>query len=79
MLKKFGVPEDIDPDASMTKEFLQHNSCNGLLLCGVILAWLVASNFLVTMEVPYTAIPLWMLYGVTLVYYRDVKQKPAKT
>jgi hypothetical protein len=63
----------------MTKEFLQHNSWNGLLLCGVILAWLVASNFLVTMEVPYTAIPLWMLYGVTLAYYRDVKQKPAKT
>lgn len=44
---------------------------------GIILAWSVASTFLVTLDVPYTAIPLWQLYGVTLAAHRDVNQKPA--
>jgi len=43
---------------------------------GIIgLAWLAAANFLVILEVPCTAVPLWALYGATYAYNRPSKEK----
>jgi hypothetical protein len=52
----------------MTKVFVRKRSVVGLLLCATILLWAVAANFAVILELPYTAIPFWTLYGVALAY-----------
>ncbi len=48
--------------------FIQAKSVIGVLLCGIIINWFVAANFLLIFELPYTAIPIWSLYGITLAY-----------
>ena len=59
----------------MIKRFVQLKSVVGILLCGVIINWFVAANFLLIFELPYTAIPLWSLYGMTFAYcYRKEKK-----
>lgn len=57
--------------------FINIRSWTGILLCGVLLSWFVAANFLLIFELPYTAIPIWSLYGVTFAYYQS-KIKPEK-
>jgi hypothetical protein len=54
----------------MIKDFIAVRSFVGILLCGLILSWFVASNFLIVLEIPYTAIPIWSLYGLTFAYYQ---------
>jgi len=54
----------------MIKKFIITKSFTGILLCGIIINWFVTANFLVTFEVPYTAIPIWTIYGMTFAYYR---------
>ena len=39
-----------------------------LLLTAVILNWSVAANFLLILELPYTAISFWFIFGATLAY-----------
>lgn len=52
----------------MIREFIRSRSVIGILLCGVLINWFVAANFLMILELPYTAIPIWALYGVTFAY-----------
>ena len=52
----------------MVGRFIQLKSIIGVLLCGIIIDWFVAANFLLILELPYTAIPIWSLYGITLAY-----------
>lgn len=60
----------------MIRDFFIFRSFTGILLCGLILSWFVASNFLIVLEIPYTAIPIWSLYGLTFAYYQsEVKTK----
>ena len=47
----------------------------GILLIGSLIVWVVAANFLVILEVPYTAIPIWCLVGLTCVYLKQLKLK----
>ena len=47
-----------------------NRSISGILLCGTLLCFLVAANFMLIMELPYYAIPLWSLFGLTLAYLR---------
>ena len=56
----------------MIKDFYVNKSIIGLLLCGVIINWFIAANFLLIFELPYMAIPIWCLYGVTWAYHRDL-------
>jgi len=52
----------------MIRKSLHLQSINGLLLCGILINWLVAANFLVILELPYNAIPFWSLFGMTFAY-----------
>lgn len=52
----------------MVKKSFQIKSVNGILLAGALINWFVAANFLEILEMPYTAIPLWSLFGVTWAY-----------
>ncbi len=53
---------------NMIREFIRSRSVIGILLCGVLINWFVAANFLMVLELPYTAIPIWSLYGITFAY-----------
>lgn len=53
---------------NMIREFIKSRSVIGILFCGVLINWFVAANFLLILELPYTAIPIWSLYGITLAY-----------
>ena len=52
----------------MIKKAIQYRSLTGVLLCGIIIDWFVAANFLLILELPYTAIPIWTLFGLTYAY-----------
>lgn len=49
-------------------ESLKTGSLSGVLLTGGLINWFTAANFLEILEMPYTAIPLWILYGLTFAY-----------
>jgi len=40
----------------------------GILLCGILLNWIVSANFFLIFELPYTAIPVWTIWGITEKY-----------
>jgi Lipid A core - O-antigen ligase and related enzymes len=50
--------------------FISTRSLTGLCLFGIIVYWLVLSNFLGILELPYHAIIFWTIVGVTLAYSR---------
>lgn len=52
-----------------------HKSLTGLLLCSIIVNWFTAANFLLILELPYTAIPIWSIFGVTLHYCNSLKRQ----
>ncbi|MDD5691364.1 MAG: O-antigen ligase family protein [Candidatus Omnitrophica bacterium] len=52
----------------MIRKSFQIKSLNGILLMSALINWFVAANFLEILEMPYTAIPLWSLFGVTWAY-----------
>ena len=43
-------------------------SLTGILLTGILVNWLIAANFIEILEMPYNAIPLWTLFGLTYAY-----------
>jgi len=59
----------------MIKGFIARKSLTGVLLCGIIINWFTAANFLLTFELPYTAIPVWAIYGITIAYYCEVQKE----
>ncbi len=54
-------------------DFFKMNSIEGGLLVGVLVYWLVLSNFLVILEFPYNAILFWSLFGITMAYRNGIK------
>ncbi len=66
----------------MMNGFLRKRSVTGILLCGILVDLFVAANFLLVLELPYTAVPIWVIYGLTAAYYRDLladRKKEAPT
>jgi len=57
----------------MIKKFISLKSLTGILLCGIIINWFTAANFLLIFELPYTAIPIWTLFGLTYAYFSELK------
>lgn len=51
--------------------FIRSRSLAGLLLCASLLVPLVAAFFSVTLELPYSAIPIWTLFGMMLALARQ--------
>ncbi len=43
-------------------------SLTGILLTGALINWFVAANFLEILEMPYSAIPIWSIFGLTFAY-----------
>jgi hypothetical protein len=56
----------------MAYSFVQMRSVAGILLSASLVSWLIAANFGLIFELPYTAIPIWSLYGVTFGYWRKM-------
>ena len=52
----------------MIKKSILLKSYTGILLTGILLNWFIAANFLEILEMPYSAIPLWSLFGLTFAY-----------
>ncbi len=52
----------------MIRKFILAKSFTGVFLCGIIINWFVAANFLPVFELPYSAIPIWTIYGIALAY-----------
>jgi len=63
----------------MIKQFIQCKSFTGILLCAIIINWFAAANFLLIFELPYTAIPIWTIYGLTFAYYQKKTSIPRST
>lgn len=58
-----------------TAASLRKRSLTGILLTGILINWFVAANFLEVLEMPYSAIPLWSLFGLNFAYLFKVKDK----
>ncbi len=50
-----------------------------ILLAAILLNWMVAANFLLILELPYTAIPFWTLAGMAFAYACKNTNKPQGT
>ncbi len=61
----------------MIRRFIQVKSLTGILLCGIIINWFVAANFLVIFELPYTAIPIWAIFGMTFAHCYKTREADA--
>jgi len=57
---------------------IKSKSIAGILLCGIIINWFVSANFLLILELPYTAIPIWTIYGMTFAYTKRLKRASAE-
>lgn len=55
--------------------YLKQKSFIGICLSAIAVNWFVAANFLLILELPYTAIPIWSLFGLNYAYYRQLKDK----
>lgn len=58
----------------LLKAFMMR-SLSAILLSVIVWNWIIAANFLIIFEVPYTAIPFWTLCGMTLAYLKELKDK----
>jgi len=61
----------------MIKKSIQYRSKAGILLCGCIINWFVAANFLLIFELPYTAVPLWFIFGMSYAYINQLQETSA--
>jgi hypothetical protein len=52
----------------MIKNSIRQRSVTGTLLCAILVNWLVMANFAVILELPYSAIPFWSLFGMTFAH-----------
>lgn len=52
----------------LIKLAFERRSWTLILLSAILLNWMVAANFLLILELPYTAIPFWTLAGMTCAY-----------
>jgi hypothetical protein len=51
------------------KIFIENKYSFGILVCAITLSWLVAAMFLPILELPYSAIPFWIFYGIMYLNY----------
>jgi O-antigen ligase len=56
-----------------TRRFLHLKSVEGGLLMAVLMYWLGLANFLVFLELPYSAIPFWSLFGMIAAYLKHLE------
>ncbi len=61
----------------LVTESLKRRSAVGILCCAVLIFWFFSANFLLILELPYNAIPIWTLFGLTLAYLSGGKEKAA--
>lgn len=54
---------------------LRQKSIIGLCLMTGVIYWMMLSNFLVILELPYTAIPFWSLFGITFAYCKQLESE----
>ena len=59
----------------MTKIFIRLRSKDGIILVSVFIYWMMASNFLVILELPHYAIPFWTLFGMVWAYGHALTQR----
>ena len=52
----------------MIRRAIARKSLMGVLLCGILINWFVAANFMPILELPYTAVPIWLLFGMIYAY-----------
>ena len=50
---------------SKARLFLRARCYEGILLISALVYWLVAAQILVVLELPYYAIPFWVMIGLT--------------
>ncbi len=62
----------------MTMFFFKRSDWKGCLLSSIIFNWFIAANFLLILEMPYTAIMIWLIYGGTVAYYSQQLSKEIK-
>ena len=55
------------------RKFIILKSVKGILLSSILIGWFVAANFLPILELPYTAILIWSLFGMTIAYLRELR------
>jgi len=55
----------------IVKKLIQFKSVTGVLLSAALINCFIAANFLPILELPYNAIPIWSLFGMTLAYLRE--------
>ncbi|MDP3789604.1 MAG: O-antigen ligase family protein [Candidatus Omnitrophota bacterium] len=53
---------------AMIKQAIRSKTLNGILLCSLLISWLVSATFMLTLELPYNAIPFWSLSGMAFAY-----------
>jgi len=53
----------------MVKDFIIYRDATGVLLSAIFLNWIVAANFFMIFELPYTAIPVWTILGITIKHW----------
>lgn len=56
----------------MIKKAISIYSWEGLAICAIIINWLIAANFLEILELPYTAVPFWSLFGIALAFFKII-------
>jgi len=56
----------------LTLRFTRARDTTGFFLVAILVYWIVVANFLVTLELPFFAIPFWCLLGLTWAYGQDV-------
>ncbi|MEI8011086.1 MAG: hypothetical protein WCI27_01205 [Candidatus Omnitrophota bacterium] len=59
--------------SGLVRDFMSRRSLTGILLAGALMYWLVLSNFFVILELPYNAILIWSLLGITCAYRDNLK------
>jgi hypothetical protein len=57
----------------MAVRFVKGRSIAGVLLIASMAYWFIVANFLVCFELPFFAIPLWSLFGLTFAYSNQNK------
>lgn len=58
---------------NMIVVFVKARSVTGIFLISIIVYWLITALFYVVLDMPYTAISFWSLFGLTLAHSRNLK------
>ena len=62
----------------LAADFYRMKSVEGRFLVGALIYWLILSNFLVILELPYNAVLFWSLFGLTWAYRDQLQAKVVK-